>query len=138
MLDLAGAHCQRPWIMQAYAAEPGVPNAARRRVHRRVVVIRDETGAEVGQLSLRAMAGPRVLVSAATAIGLVAWACAGGASSAGAAPVAEARPACVGVQTLTYSAADQDLRPIAATQCVPIGTVTGAAGFAPRAAISGA
>lgn len=91
----------------------------------------------MGQMSLRAIAKPRVFASTATAIGVAAWVCTGAASTAGAAPVADAHPACAVIQTLTYSAADS--RPLVATECVPIpGTVKSAAAFAPRAARPGA
>ena len=83
----------------------------------------------MGQLSLRTMAKTRVFVSAATAIGLVAWACAGGASAAGAAPVANVRPTCTGIQTLTYSAADQ----AAARDYWTTARIRGAAGFSKSA-----
>jgi len=83
----------------------------------------------VGQLSVRALAKTRVFLSAATAIGLAAWACAGGASAAGAAPVAGASPACTGIQTLTYSAADQ----AAARDYWTTAQIRGAAGFSASA-----
>jgi hypothetical protein len=52
------------------------------------------------------MAKPRVFACAAAALGLVTWVSVEGAA-AEASPVAHASPACTGVQTLTYSAADQ-------------------------------
>lgn len=85
-------------------------------------------------MNVRAITEPRIFVSGAAALGLVACACIGGASAADASPAAGVRPACIEVQSLTYSAADQAAKPLVATQCIPIAdAVTGAAASAPRA-----
>ncbi len=87
-------------------------------------------------MNMRALTKPRIYVSAAAALGLATGACVSGVSVAVASPVAAARPACVDVQSLTYSAADQNAKPVVATQCIPTGgTVTSAAVYTPHTAV---